>query len=1738
MKKANPKDKNQKQNIVGKALKDIIPSSFPHVRDPKDIEYPQQGEKIYSPENLPIDLFPEWPNNETDLEELQKSLIPEVEEGEEPKDEKFNDPMNDKVFLPLSLFADYLNMNVKWSSPEIYIQEIYLDQLIQKQMPKKNPFKFRAKVHECYEMELKIRKKNEEKKNNEGEDSKDNENKQDSEDSESDIDKKDEFFIYRDFFKILDQPLDIKVVNFINRMETDEELNERIKRQEEELQQQMASDKNKKAKKHPGKNVNEMPQEKIELTLPSPNNIFLKENLPPFSRWLGSIFQIIKDRNLLDVKTGENIWQKIYPQKNGVPIYNKNGHYIVKLYHMGKLRKIEIDDKIPVSSNDEYFLPRCESLEEIWPALLTKAFLKLYSYKVISNKFYEIGDAEPFYALTGYIPTLLKDLKFNGAKNNKFVDDHNQSKIIEIDSKKDESSNKDNKDNKDINKNDENKNNDNNLNDSLEKKNNLDNNILIKEENQEEMVVTEEDEKKINFLEEALTDNNYKNSNYLVECYRTMDNKFYKIQNDLNNLEEDEEEQIIQQMHINDEIKKVEENQEDPNQKKDNINEVIPEENDIKIVENAIEPLPDDNIKKSVNTKSLTINPKNKLLNSKNMMTINSDFSQTEFGKTEFRRIHEKLENYSMENNLYKGILYDIVDFFDNNKYNMNRLQPIDFSDLKAMLKNFNKNNVFKQLNKDEKKEYISNLKEIKQKQRVAKAKRIESLKLNGPQYYSVKIQNSGIDKTSYIAKYCEEEIQMAKKCLLNKWEFPPMEYLDQRYFEKKALEREKELQEEQEEKNKKKKKVKDKSREKDKDKKIVEKKENEENKDKDKEKEKRTWSKEIYMQLIDNNTDQFNESISPISRGEGSWIESNVFFNSFDNFLVLYNPDKYNTVFNWDNYWTDTSDVLTPKDENSVLYLKKINPNAVKPETTNKNDKKDKNEPPPEEIIIKNQNPCNYIVIMYEAISDKDNKLRNLPYKINFRFIKKEDKIENGKVIKIDSFYGSERIDGLDENLEYFLVLEGGVFPEGFFLKVISDFSISPLTYQNFLSTHQGFNKQTFHIEHNALQKNEIYVLLRVSILNEAKSKFMIISNNTKDRYSNEFIKINICDISNRNTKKTVDFKSFFELNPGEYMLVMTINPIYVLEQNSYDVDILTYSDILNSASMDVSQTNTAVPGEQNKPIGLTMEQIETVAPYEIIDNYHLNKNNILMKEFIFAGDKISALLHIKMIKLKNENIDEDGNEKVADKNDKAKANKANLNNLNESGEKPSNNLDDLVRLKLELYNKENELILSEDFYNEITLHNLVFEGNTVVETKGNKDKKVDKKNLAEQNTPPSNLPYRLICTIDTSEAPSQYSNPSFMKDMGWSIRVFSTDTLGFCQDTSKEDKEKEIISSWEEKEPGRAELAKKSRRRFLLQQKLANGNQLTEEETNFLSEVRVRKKFNKDNEEEKEDDKNKKNKKVEKVDKNKKKGKEQEKTEAEKESENFGNLNLQINYDKKTSNAQHHSSLFIKNFLSYAYDNRMLTYNSNYEQEEKELNNDIITTEKEEKINAKFEESEKQNIEKMNQDSKKREEFKVNNKKMFDKMMNHRKKEVEECKSFYQTRTSLAMNIQNKIALEKKCKSALSALVNSESSGAEDPKNKKKTGAGGSELDDAISVYNEGIKFGLKGNIVDDLFNEISKRKEEIYKAEFNKPPDAKSKTKDVKGIATKLLNEINNSKWNISKEFIEELNKAKNS
>lgn len=77
---------------------------------------------------------------------------------------------------------------------------------------------------------------------------------------------------------------------------------------------------------------------------------------------------------------------------------------------MGKLRKVEIDDKMPCDKNEEPFIPICESLEELWPALLTKAIIKLFSYKFKNYSKADdlIGDVQIINALTGFFAEVVE----------------------------------------------------------------------------------------------------------------------------------------------------------------------------------------------------------------------------------------------------------------------------------------------------------------------------------------------------------------------------------------------------------------------------------------------------------------------------------------------------------------------------------------------------------------------------------------------------------------------------------------------------------------------------------------------------------------------------------------------------------------------------------------------------------------------------------------------------------------------------------------------------------------------------------------------------------------------------------------------------------------------------------------------------------------------------------------------------------------------------------------------------------------------------------------------------------------------------------------------------------------------------------------------------------------------------------------------------------------------------------
>jgi hypothetical protein len=71
---------------------------------------------------------------------------------------------------------------------------------------------------------------------------------------------------------------------------------------------------------------------------------------------------------------------------------------------MGKERKIEIDDKMPVNFKGECQFPRSVKKEEIWSCLLTKAIFKLMQLSVDLNRFKTLtGSGFIMYALTGLL---------------------------------------------------------------------------------------------------------------------------------------------------------------------------------------------------------------------------------------------------------------------------------------------------------------------------------------------------------------------------------------------------------------------------------------------------------------------------------------------------------------------------------------------------------------------------------------------------------------------------------------------------------------------------------------------------------------------------------------------------------------------------------------------------------------------------------------------------------------------------------------------------------------------------------------------------------------------------------------------------------------------------------------------------------------------------------------------------------------------------------------------------------------------------------------------------------------------------------------------------------------------------------------------------------------------------------------------------------------------------------------
>ena len=1602
MKKKNPKEQ-QKNKKPQQNLSLIIPQQYISlVQEDNPLLCPEEranDTKKFIPEVEPFDIPPEWEekteeeineellnldnidkDKEKDKETLnskkstqgigdkQKKTLRKKTDNENKKNSssinnnetlekdetknicvKWKDPMHDELVnnLPLSFIRTTEN-DIIWLSPEDYIFNEKIDEDIKRMYPKKDHVKMREDIKDFFK-EIKEREKLKEKKEKEREERERLEKERlekeqkEKEEKEAKLKKKiskkaskisiegkrkdstiksinsdninnapdtntlekeknnsledllsDDSFIakqnlYKDFMIHMNSEPDIKILKTDERDETDEEYSSRvtetIEKQKETLEKYKAN-KNKKEKKPIVQKPEDIPRNKVTMNIPSnisvkyivdkektinPNNSeenseTIYSNLSLVS-WLSSIFQFIIDLEITDCVTHNSIFKNIYPQKNGGPIFNPNGHYYVKLYFMGKPRKIEIDDRIPCNKDGEYILPRCQKLNEIWPALYTKALLKLNIFKVKHPAYWqneENVDTNFIYAMTGYHAEIIQGL------------------------------------------------------------------------NKEDQIQ--------NLLMSSLNDDNFLNKKKYLLCLN-----LFNVENK-NEKEEEYYEDIVAKYQKKKEEKKI-------NTFNDIIEETINEgenENSTKfldnnskldLVKNKFETSKE--LKAKINTNTILKKTKTKSININNQLLFSSpnkrqstyiggkeqlkspninfpkEFERPKFDKnywaknppTRFKKRQKTVKLNIMKItesklNIIKNYAYSINDFFSNGNFNMDRLKPLNLDEIKRNLKQGNI--VYKQLSEKEKHEYILERKKLREKQLSLKIRKIDELRNEGKPFLIIKIKNDSIGQydLNSILYYSEKEIFMAKKCMLNGWKYPPPEFFDE-YFRR----TDKLLKEEQDYNNE-----------------LLERQNsirkkyeinpNIEQEPKDliilNEPQKRLindfdWTRIDYVEsLLENDITKYESSEEHVIKDPilktsgGNWMSFPDFISLFNSFLVLHNP---NALFNGsniciDNNWNDYKiDCYEPLDDFMVLKLSN------------------------EEIENKEKMYESFLI--FEPNNDKTLPSKNKIDNYIILDILDEERNIVFTNITMNKFYSTHHVENLSGNKNYYIIIKGGIYQFGYVMQIYSEgHKIENMTYGNYLIKTLGYQLSTINFEHPLINNENFYLLSKLKIIPAVNEEgVQICQNNLGDikiifnvkypiKHLKPFIKIFIQKDEENNFKgKEIFSNEEIYLSEGNYIVsIFFKNLSYPILENACDVDIV------------YSNSNYAI------------QKLEIIEPFYIQDEYVPNRHNIIFKELIFAPEKIYCSLGIELIEQKIQS--EEGMKVIQE--EKSSENSEMTNRLNNK-----------IKLILDLYhltdeNDEKVSLINKKYtyniranklhtlsgFNQLVIPNFTMEGGPLPQE--NKKPGIGEDAQVDENISQIPHPYLLICHIDSG---FDVQNSIAVNKLPWCIKIFSSDKIYFVKEISKEEKEKSLKNTWEENEPGRAEKAKISRKKYFIEKVKKEGGKLTPEQMELINS----KTEAKDNASKRASVVKKRKSRVSIMALNKKSG-----------DKKSGDEKKDISKPTKIlPKSTDHYSKYIKNYLDYAYKKRTRKINNNIlDQYLKTINNHEILEAKNKKI------------------------------------------------------------------------------------------------------------------------------------------------------------------------------------------
>jgi hypothetical protein len=224
-------------------------------------------------------------------------------------------------------------------------------------------------------------------------------------------------------------------------------------------------------------------------------------------------------------------------------------------------------------------------------------------------------------------------------------------------------------------------------------------------------------------------------------------------------------------------------------------------------------------------------------------------------------------------------------------------------------------------------------------------------------------------------------------------------------------------------------------------------------------------WSKDIYYQLINNDTDQYIIAKEPNTREQGFWINVTDFYYYFNSFLVLHNPKFYKTVIDWDNNWYNYNyDIFELDHDKEVFYLY---PNSSECS---------------EYINNKYDDDRSCVLLMFSPNSDSKCDFRDVRFYINFQLVNKNGSIVSDK-ITLSSYYSTYQIDHLNFDEEYYLIIRGGLFPMGFYLKVLSDHKIESMSYVNYLKKCQGYTEYIYKADLPALESDRTNMIMKLSV-------------------------------------------------------------------------------------------------------------------------------------------------------------------------------------------------------------------------------------------------------------------------------------------------------------------------------------------------------------------------------------------------------------------------------------------------------------------------------------------------------------------------------------------------------------------------------------------------------------------------------------------------------------------------------